>query len=292
MKRELYGETGALDITLICVYSVLDSQRFYGEETFGMLYYADTKTFLAGIYFVCFSYMLLFRKEHYKMIKKKGAYIMKILIVEDDAHIAKMIEATLLMGNYESEICHCGEEAVHLILEGDYDLILLDVMLPEIDGFEIVQRVQKKGTPIIFLTALQDVADKVKGLRLGAEDYIVKPFEAIELLARIEVVLRRYHKSKTKYEYASIIVDSKQHTVYKNGQRISLTPKEFQVLLFFLQNIDIVITRDRLLSEVWGYEFEGETRTVDMHIQQIRRKLDLYDDLITIPKLGYRLESR
>lgn len=217
---------------------------------------------------------------------------MKILIVEDDAHIAKMIEATLLMGNYESEVCHRGEEAVHAILDGDYDLVLLDIMLPEIDGFEIVKRVQKKGTPIIFLTALQDVADKVKGLRLGAEDYIVKPFEAIELLARIEVVLRRYHKSKTKYEYASIVLDTLQHTVFKNEKQVSLTPKEFQVLLFFLQNIDIVITRDRLLSEVWGYEFEGETRTVDMHIQQIRRKLDLYDDLITIPKLGYRLESR
>lgn len=218
--------------------------------------------------------------------------MMKILIVEDDVHIAKMIEATLLMGNYESEICSHGKEAVHLILEGDYDLVLLDIMLPEIDGFEIVKRVQKKGTPIIFLTALQDVADKVKGLRLGAEDYIVKPFEAIELLARIEVVLRRYHKSKTKYEYASIVLDTLQHTVYKNEKLVSLTPKEFQVLLFFLQNIDIVITRDRLLSEVWGYEFEGETRTVDMHIQQIRRKLDLYDDLMTIPKLGYRLESR
>lgn len=217
---------------------------------------------------------------------------MKILIVEDDVHIAKMIEATLLMGNYESEICSHGKEAVHLILEGDYDLVLLDIMLPEIDGFEIVKRVQKKGTPIIFLTALQDVADKVKGLRLGAEDYIVKPFEAIELLARIEVVLRRYHKSKTKYEYASIVLDTLQHTVFKNEKQVSLTPKEFQVLLFFLQNIDIVITRDRLLSEVWGYEFEGETRTVDMHIQQIRRKLDLYDDLMTIPKLGYRLESR
>lgn len=217
---------------------------------------------------------------------------MKILIVEDDVHIAKMIEATLLMGNYESEICHRGEEAVHAILDGDYDLVLLDIMLPEIDGFEIVKRVQKKGTPIIFLTALQDVADKVKGLRLGAEDYIVKPFEAIELLARIEVVLRRYHKSKTKYEYASIVLDTLQHTVFKNEKQVSLTPKEFQVLLFFLQNIDIVITRDRLLSEVWGYEFEGETRTVDMHIQQIRRKLDLYDDLMTIPKLGYRLESR
>lgn len=217
---------------------------------------------------------------------------MKILIVEDDVHIAKMIEATLLMGNYESEICSHGKEAVHLILEGDYDLVLLDIMLPEIDGFEIVKRVQKKGTPIIFLTALQEVADKVKGLRLGAEDYIVKPFEAIELLARIEVVLRRYHKSKTKYEYASIVLDTLQHTVFKNEKQVSLTPKEFQVLLFFLQNIDIVITRDRLLSEVWGYEFEGETRTVDMHIQQIRRKLDLYDDLMTIPKLGYRLESR
>ena len=160
--------------------------------------------------------------------------MVEILIVEDDPNIARTIEVTISLVGYECRICGDGAAAVREALEHDYDLVLLDVMLPGMDGFEVIQKIQSKGTPVIFLTALQDVTDKVKGLRLGAEDYIVKPFEAVELLARIEVVL----------------------------------------------------------AAVWGYEFQGESRTVDIHVQQLRKKLDLSRRLITIPKLGYRLESR
>ena len=216
----------------------------------------------------------------------------EILIVEDDENIARMIEATLSMVGYRCDGCEDGSEAVRRILEGSYDLILLDVMLPGMDGFEILTKIKNKGTPVIFLTALQDVGDKVKGLRLGAEDYIVKPFEAVELLARIEVVLRRTNAGRQQLAYDGILVDLQKHVVTKNGERVPLTPKEFDVLVFFMQNVDIAITRERLMAAIWGYEFAGESRTVDIHVQQVRRKLDLKGKLVTIPKLGYCLESR
>lgn len=216
----------------------------------------------------------------------------EILIVEDDENIARMIEATLSMVGYRCDGCADGSEAVRRILEGSYDLILLDVMLPGMDGFEILTKIKNKGTPVIFLTALQDVGNKVKGLRLGAEDYIVKPFEAVELLARIEVVLRRTNAGRQQLAYDGILVDLQKHVVTKNGERVPLTPKEFDVLVFFMQNVDIAITRERLMVAIWGYEFEGESRTVDIHVQQVRRKLNLKGKLVTIPKLGYCLESR
>lgn len=216
----------------------------------------------------------------------------EILIVEDDENIARMIEATLSMVGYRCDGCADGSEAVRRILEGSYDLILLDVMLPGMDGFEILTKIKNKGTPVIFLTALQDVGDKVKGLRLGAEDYIVKPFEAVELLARIEVVLRRTNAGRQQLAYDGILVDLQKHVVTKNGEQVPLTPKEFDVLVFFMQNVDIAITRERLMAAIWGYEFEGESRTVDIHVQQVRRKLNLKGKLVTIPKLGYCLESR
>ena len=217
--------------------------------------------------------------------------MIRILIVEDDSHIARMIEAALSIGGYESVICEDGVRAVEMIQSGRFDLVLLDVMLPGMDGFEVIRNIQSGETPVIFLTALQDVADKVKGLRLGAEDYIVKPFEAMELLARIEVVLRRTNRSRNVLEYQDIVVNIDEHQVKKGGESIALTPKEFDVLVFFLQNPDIVLTRERLLSSVWGYGYIGETRTVDIHVQQVRKKMGLQNSLMTIPKLGYRLES-
>ena len=215
----------------------------------------------------------------------------RILIVEDDEHIGQMLQASLSIVHYESDLCGNGDEALDLLLSGRYDLALLDVMLPGMDGFDIMKRAQNSTTPVIFLTARQDVADKVKGLRLGAEDYIVKPFETVELLARIEVVLRRAHRAQDILTYRDIVVDLEKHTVKKKGEPIALTPKEFDVLAFFIQHQDIALTRERLLAAVWGYEFAGESRTVDIHVQQVRRKMGLQNRLITIPKLGYRLES-
>ena len=215
----------------------------------------------------------------------------RILIVEDDGNIAKMIAASLSIVGYESQICPDGRMAVETILSGRFDLILLDVMLPGLSGFQVLEEIRCREIPVIFLTAKQDVADKVRGLRLGAEDYIVKPFEAVELLARIEVVLRRSHKGRELLQYEEITVDLEKHRALKNGEPVALTPKEFDVLVLFLQNVDVALTRERLLSSVWGYEFQGESRTVDTHVQQVRRKMGLQNRLVTIPKLGYRLES-
>ncbi|WP_346916649.1 response regulator transcription factor [Clostridium sp.] len=214
-----------------------------------------------------------------------------ILIVEDEMHISKMIEATLSIGGYRGHICGNGKEAVQRVLEEKFDLILLDVMLPDMDGFQVIEEIRCREVPVIFLTAMQEVSDKVKGLKLGAEDYIVKPFEAVELLARIEVVLRRTHRNNNILNYKYITIDIDKHIVKKSGEIINLTPKEFEILVFFIQHVDIAITRERLLAAVWGYEFIGESRTIDIHVQHVRRKMDLNDKLITIPKLGYRLES-
>lgn len=217
--------------------------------------------------------------------------MIQILIVEDDVNIAKTIAAAISIMGYETEICHDGAEAVERILETHYDLILLDIMLPGLDGFEVIQKIQNRGTPTIFLSALQDVSDKVKGLRLGAEDYIVKPFEAMELLARIDVVLRRSNKLKNTLEYEDIHIDIDKHLVKKAGTFVELTPKEFELLVLFVKNTDIVLTRERLLSAVWGYLYQGESRTVDTHVQQVRRKMDLAGKLVSVPKLGYRLNA-
>lgn len=214
-----------------------------------------------------------------------------ILIVEDDPNIAKSIEVTASIVGYHCDHCDNGMTAVEMVNSGDYDIVLLDIMLPGLNGFEVIERIRNSGTPVIFLTAMGDVTDKIKGLRMGAEDYIVKPFEAMELLARIEVVLRRFKKESDVLYYKDIVVNVDKHTVMQNGVSVELTPKEFDVFVFFLRNQDLAITRERLLASVWGYEFEGESRTVDIHIQQIRKKLNLKKYLVTIPKLGYRLDS-
>lgn len=217
--------------------------------------------------------------------------MISILIVEDDPHISKMIVEILKLGGYAGEICENGSQAVTRILHGSYDLILLDVMLPDMNGFEVMEKVTDKHVPVIFLTALQDVTDKVKGLKLGAEDYMVKPFEAVELLARIEVVLRRTNHAENMLKFQDVTVNFEEHLARKNGVAVNLTPKEFDLLVFFLQNQRIALTRERLLAAVWGYGFEGETRTVDAHVQQVRKKMGLQNWLVTIPKLGYRLKS-
>ena len=217
--------------------------------------------------------------------------MINILIIEDDVNIAKMIKAALAMVDYNSFCCNNGRSGIDEALKGGYDVILLDIMLPEVDGWQVMEKIKPCGIPVIFLTAMQDVADKVKGLRLGAEDYIVKPFEPLELLARIDVVLRREQKTSNTLSYCGIEIDIDKHIITLNGEPVQLTPKEFDVIVYFIQHQDIAVSRECLLSNIWGFEFEGESRTVDIHVQQVRRKLGLKDKLITITKLGYRLES-
>ncbi len=213
-----------------------------------------------------------------------------ILIVEDEEHIARMIEATLALGSHTSQWCGNGGDAPALIERGGFDLVLLDVMLPGLDGFAVMERIQGMNIPVIFLSAMQEVADKVRGLRLGAEDYISKPFEPLELLARIDVVLRRRGRGQDVLEYGPIRQDLGSHTVTLDGEPVALSPKEFDLLKVFLQHQNLALSRDRLLSMVWGYEFAGESRTVDIHVQRLRQKLGLTDRLVTLTRVGYRLE--
>lgn len=219
-------------------------------------------------------------------------YAMKVFVIEDDPSISKMVEVTLSLGGHRAVCCYDGKEALEILkTQGDFDLILLDVMLPGMDGFELLPEIKPLGIPVIFVTARQDVEDRVFGLKLGAEDYIVKPFHAMELLARVEVVGRRYARKETEKIicFKDIAVHTASHQVMKAGTEIMLTPKEYEVLLFFLQHPNIAIRREALLSSVWGYEYMGESRTVDTHVQKVRKKLGLQDCLLTMPRIGYRL---
>lgn len=216
---------------------------------------------------------------------------MKILVVEDEAPIRDLISINLQLVGYEVFTVEDGIMAEEFLEKQRVDLILLDVMIPGIDGFSLIEKIKKHNTPVIFVTAKESVLDRVKGLRLGADDYIIKPFETIELLARIEVVLRRYNKNDNYIRFKDIEVDTKQRTVKLNGKEVYLTVKEYELLILLLQNKNMALSRDQILERVWGFEYGGETRTVDIHIQRIREKLDLKNNIKTVFKVGYRLEE-
>ena len=214
-----------------------------------------------------------------------------ILVVDDEIEVTKMLHGFLTKNGYDVSCAADGAQVIQMA-QKQPDLILLDINMPQVDGIEVCKAIRDMVTcPILFLTARDQDTDKIEGFAAGGDDYIVKPFEAVELLARIEVVLRRVHKSNSLLTYDDIVVDVDRHTVTKGGTAITLTPREFELLVFFMQNVDIALTRERLLASVWGYRFEGESRTVDIHVQQLRRKMGLKGKLITIPKLGYRLEK-
>ncbi|MGG4343401.1 response regulator transcription factor [Paenibacillus lautus] len=215
----------------------------------------------------------------------------KILIVEDDVHISKIIKMNLNIVSYETMEVYDGEAALKLVQQEKFDLILLDVMIPKLDGFELMQRIKPYKIPVIFLTAKNSVYDKVDGLKMGADDYMVKPFEAIELLARIETVLRRYDKEEQVMAFQTLLVDLDKREVTKQGKVVELTPKEYDLLVVLLKNKNIALSREQFIDKVWGAEYYGETRTVDMHIKSLRKKLELQDHIKTIYKLGYRLED-
>ena len=175
--------------------------------------------------------------------------------------------------------------------EEDFDLALLDIMLPGKDGFELLGVMKKYGIPVIYITAKADVNSKIKGLRSGAEDYIVKPFEVLELLVRVEKVLERTGKQKEIIQVKDLEIHLSEHKVTRNGQTVSLKPMEYDLLVLLAKNKNVAFTREQMLNEVWGSNYLGETRTIDVHIGQLRRKLDLSDVIKTIPKIGYRLEE-
>lgn len=215
----------------------------------------------------------------------------KILIVEDDEAISNLININLNMVGYETKQEFDGKKALDTIKTEKFDLIIMDIMLPGIDGFQIMQGIKNMNIPVIFLTAKNSVIDKVKGLKLGAEDYMVKPFETVELIARIEVVLRRYGKSEDYLEFKDLRVYEEERVVKKGDVEIELTLKEFELLILLIKNKNIALSREQILEKVWGYEYFGETRTVDTHVQRLRKKLGLLDNIKTVYKVGYRLED-
>ena len=216
---------------------------------------------------------------------------MKILVVEDEAPIRDLISINLQLVGYEVFTAEDGIVAENFLEKQKVDLILLDVMIPGIDGFSLIEKIKKHNIPVIFVTAKESVLDRVKGLRLGADDYIIKPFETIELLARIEVVLRRYNKNSHIIKFKNIEVDTNQRSVKLNDKEVYLTVKEYELLILLLQNKNIALSRDQILDRVWGFEYGGETRTVDIHIQRIREKLDLKNNIKNVFKVGYRFEE-
>ena len=215
----------------------------------------------------------------------------KILIVEDAQTISKLIAASLSISGYESVPCFDGNEAVHMVRNEEFDLILLDIMLPGLDGFQVMEKIRETGTPVIFLTAMGDVSDRVKGLKSGAEDYIVKPFEPLELLARIEIVLRRFNREQKNLSFRDITVNMEERSVRRGSEIIDLTPKEYDLLVLFLKHQNVALSRDKILMDVWECSANIETRTVDNHVQRLRKKLGLEDCLKTVFKVGYRLEN-
>ena len=214
--------------------------------------------------------------------------MIRILIVEDEKPISDLIRLNLQSAGY---ICSCafdGMEAANMLEDNRYDLILLDVMLPEVSGYELMPFIKNYGTPVIFLTAKSSVEDRVKGLRLGADDYLVKPFEIIELLARVETVLRRYQLNERILEVGGLVIDTASRTVKKDDREVPLTKKEYELMLFFIRNKNIALYRDKIYENIWESDYMGDSRTVDLHVQRLRKKLNWESKITSVYKVGYR----
>ncbi len=219
---------------------------------------------------------------------------MKILVIEDDNPISELICMNLEAAGYCPVPVDDGLKAQKLLQNGQADdaaLALVDIMLPGKDGFALMEDLQKVRIPVIYLTAKADVLSKVHGLKSGAEDYIVKPFEILELLVRMEKVLERTGRGRTRIQIRDVTIDLKKHRVTRDGREISLKPMEYGLLVTLAGSRNVAFSREELLNRVWGTDYMGETRTVDVHIGQLRRKLDFHKVIRTIPKTGYRLED-
>ncbi len=216
--------------------------------------------------------------------------MIRILIVEDEKPISNLIRMSLTREGYSCTCAFDGASAADLLEENQFDLILLDVMLPHVDGFELMEYIRPLEIPVIFITARDSVADRVRGLRLGAEDYIVKPFEVIELLARVDVVLRRYQKCDMVLRIDGLEIDTCSMQVWRDGTEISLTRTEYELLLLFARNPHRAMYRETIYERVWGGEYPFGSKAVDLHVQRMRKKVGWEKVLKAVNKVGYRLE--
>lgn len=217
--------------------------------------------------------------------------MLKILIAEDEEPIANLIKMNLRRAGYSCVWAPDGEKAADLMDTEKFDLVLLDVMLPGINGYELMEYARSLELPVIFLTALGSTENKVKGLKMGADDYLTKPFEIVELLARVEAVLRRLGKGERQLEVGDVSVRLDSRQVLKSGVALTLTVKEFDLLVELMRNRNIALYREQLYEKVWKEPFNGETRTLDSHIQRLRKKLGWEDRIRTVFRIGYRLEG-
>lgn len=215
----------------------------------------------------------------------------KILIVDDDTNICELLRLYIEKEGFEASIANDGETALKMFDTVNPDLILLDIMLPGLDGYELLEYLRPTGTPVIFITAKGSLGDRVKGLRLGADDYIVKPFEIAELVARVESVLRRTGRGGRMLRAWDVQLDAVARTVTKAGEPVALTPREFDLLEQLIRNRGAALYRDALFERVWGGEMGPDTRTLDLHINRLRKKLGWHDKITTVYKVGYKLEK-
>lgn len=216
--------------------------------------------------------------------------MIRILVVDDEKPICDLIDLNLSSAGYHCTTVQDGLEAIERIEKGAFDLILLDIMLPGADGYDVMEYIRPLEIPVIFITAKHEVKDRVKGLKLGADDYLVKPFDVVELVARVEAVLRRYNKTDQRLTAADVVVDVEARMVTKGGQPVELTNKEFGLLVLFIRNKNVALFRETLYEKVWGDEYLADSRTLDLHVQRLRRKLGWEQNLVAVYKVGYRLE--
>lgn len=212
-----------------------------------------------------------------------------ILIVEDELSINELIRRNLELSGHHCTQAFDGNDAIELLEQKNFDLIILDIMLPGADGYEV--QGQADGIPVIFLTARSELSDKLRGLSRGADDYITKPFQMLELAARVEALLRRTKKAEKYFELDNVKLDFDRRLIFVDEKPVDCTPKEYELFEVLVKNRNIALSREKLLDLVWGYDFEGGTRTVDVHIQRLRSKLGLEKRIVTVYKVGYRLEA-
>ncbi len=217
--------------------------------------------------------------------------MVKILIVEDEKPISDLIKLNLRKEGYDCTAVYDGLDAIDLVDKEHFDLVLLDIMLPGADGFQVMDYIRPLEIPVIFITAKSALDDRLQGLTSGAEDYMIKPFEPSELIARVNIVLRRFDKTEKILTLGDLTVNTESMDVTRGNEPIKLTPKEFELLVLLMRNKNITLYRDKIYEEVWGGEAELETRTVDIHIQRLRKKAGLKGSLVTVYNMGYKLVS-